>query len=183
METARDGELRAEADGLLESGLRKLLEAYGEVHVIGSYALRLMTWRDLDIHVVRTGLDRGAFFELGGQIAELLRPHRMHYRDETAVATPGLPRGFYWGVHLGDGGWKIDVWSEEPDGFAATRAFGERIAGRLTDENRGAILRIKSACWRHPEYRRGFGSTAVLEHGVADTDQFWAYLRKLGRGV
>src|SRR5205823_1225812 len=45
-------ELRDEADRLLDSGLRKILDDYGELYVIGSYALGLMVWRDLDLHIV-----------------------------------------------------------------------------------------------------------------------------------
>jgi hypothetical protein len=69
-----------------------------------------MTWRDLDIHLVREQADVRAFFALGGEIAALLAPPRMHFRDESRQRTPGLPPGFYWGVYLGDeraGAWKI----------------------------------------------------------------------------
>ena len=112
--TSGDDAIRTEADRLLESGLRALLADYGDVHVVGSYALDLMTWRDLDIHLVRERLDVPAFFTLGGEIAALLQPHRMHFRDESCVATPGLPKGLYWGIYLGNeraGAWKIDVWA------------------------------------------------------------------------
>src|SRR2546425_6786632 len=78
-----DDELRAEADRLLALGLREILADYGEVHIIGSYALRLMVWRDLDIHIVQTQIDKNSFFDLGARIASLLKPPRMHYRDET----------------------------------------------------------------------------------------------------
>jgi hypothetical protein len=179
-----DGNLRAEADRLLDSGLRSVLSGYGDVHVIGSYALCLMTWRDLDIHVVPQRLDKRAFFDLGAGIAALLKPHRMHFRDETVGATPGLPKGFYWGVYLTDepyGAWKIDVWAEEPAGFAATRAYGERIAAKLSEPNRAAILEIKAAVWSNPEYRRGFSSSdiyaAVLDHGVTDVEGFRVFLK------
>lgn len=177
-------ELRAEADRLLASGLRTVLEDYGTVNVIGSYALRLMVWRDLDIHIVQTQLERARFFELGGKIAVLLNPPRMHYRDETAARTEGLPQGLYWGVYLGDerqGAWKIDIWTTGPEGYEAVRAHGERIQERLTDANRTVILQIKSACWRHPQYRREFSSgdiySAVLDHDVANIDGFWKFLR------
>src|SRR5437762_7876552 len=112
MTAETDQELRNEADQLLDSGLRTILDEYGKVHVIGSYALQLMVWRDLDIHLVQPVLDTAGFFEMGGRIAELLKPPRMHYRDETIVATEGLPRGLYWGIYLGDernGAWKIDI--------------------------------------------------------------------------
>ena len=179
-----DEELRSEADRLLASGLQTILNDYGAVHVIGSYALHLMVWRDLDIHIVQPELDKRKFFELGGKIAALLRPQRMHYRDETTAATQGLPRGLYWGVYLGnerEGAWKIDIWTTGEEGFEAVRTHGERIRERLSDSNRTLILQIKSACWRHPQYRREFASgdiyTAVLEHGVVDIDGFWKFLK------
>ena len=185
-----DEELRSEADRLLASGLQTILNDYGAVHVIGSYALHLMVWRDLDIHIVQPDLDKKRFFELGGRIAALLNPHRMHYRDETIVATQGLPSGLYWGVYLGnerEGAWKIDIWMTDSDGFEAVRAHGERIQGRLSDSNRPLILQIKSACWRHPQYRREFSSgdiyEAVLDHGIADIDGFWKFLKDRNRAI
>ena len=179
-----DPDLRAEADRLLASGLRDILAGYGEVHVIGSYALRLMAWRDLDVHLVQEPLDRSRFFELGGAIANLLMPHRMHYRDETVGGTAGLPCGLYWGVYLGDeraGAWKVDIWASTRAAFEPIRAHGNQIAARLSGPSREAILRIKSACWRHPEYRRRFSSSdiysAVLDHGIHDVDEFWTFLQ------
>ena len=190
-------ELRAEADRLLDSGLRDLLATYGDVHVIGSYTLELMTWRDLDIHIVRDSLDRVSFFELGGRLAELLEPHRMHFRDETVGATSGLPRGLYWGIYLAKpglaaddfseaglpaeasakaGAWKIDVWASPRSEFEPVRRFGDRIRERLTPETREAILAIKAAVWSHPEYRRRFSSAdiyrAVLDEGMRRPEQF-----------
>jgi len=185
-----DEELRTEADQLLGSGLRAILNDYGDVHIIGSYGLHLMVWRDLDIHVVQPSIDRNQFFELGGRIADLLGPHRMHYRDETIVATEGLPRGLYWGVYLGDerdGAWKIDIWITDRNGFESTRVYGERISERLSDTTRPLILQIKSECWRHPQYRREFASgdiySAILDHGVVDIDGFWDFLRHRSRAV
>jgi hypothetical protein len=69
--------IRAQADELLAAGLRDTLAAYGDVHVVGSYMLRLMAWRDLDIHLVREPIDKGQFFALGGRIAGLLSPRRI----------------------------------------------------------------------------------------------------------
>jgi len=112
-------DIRTEADEILRSGLLSILDRHGAVHMVGSYVLGLMTWRDLDIHVVREDLDVRTFFALGGEIAGLMKPHRMHLRDESAVGTPGLPRGFYWGVYLGDersGAWKIDILADASAG-------------------------------------------------------------------
>jgi hypothetical protein len=178
-----DAEIRAEADRLLSRGLGDLLAAYGEVHVTGSYMLGLMTWRDLDIHLVREPLECNSFFALGGRLAALLEPHRMHYRDETVRHTPGLPRGLYWGIYLGDereGAWKIDIWASSRGDYEPVRRFVERVHARLTPDTRDTILEIKTACWRHPEYRREFSSAdvyeAVLTQGVKGAESFWSHL-------
>jgi hypothetical protein len=88
--TATDrNDIRTEADEILRSGLLSILDRHGAVHMVGSYVLGLM------------------------------KPHRMHLRDESAVGTPGLPRGFYWGVYLGDersGAWKIDILADASAG-------------------------------------------------------------------
>lgn len=125
--------LRAEADALLAGGLRDALASYGEVHVVGSYRMGLMAWRDLDIHLVPHVLDRSLFFELGRRIAELLGPRRMHYRDETGADSTALPRGLYWGVHLGDvraSGWKLDIWATGRPGLQRVESYcgGSRAA-------------------------------------------------------
>jgi hypothetical protein len=178
-------QIQAEADRILDSGLRALLAECGEVHVVGSYALRLMAWRDLDIHLVRQDLGVDTFFSLGGRIATLLHPHRMHYRNESLIQTPDLPRGLYWGVYLGDerrGAWKIDIWQTNQHEFESVRRFGDDISKRLSAATRQAILEIKDVCWAHPEYRRGFSSadiySAVLDRGVRDVPGFWADLRE-----
>jgi hypothetical protein len=175
-----DYEIRAEADRLLDSGVRAILADYGDVHIVGSYALQLMTWRDLDIHLVDDDPRVEVFFDLGGRLAALLHPHRMHFRDESTTRTPDLPCGLYWGVYLGDerrGAWKIDIWQTDAQGFESVRRFCDGIAGRLDPSSRQAILSIKSACWAHPEYRRGFTSAdvydAVLDRGVRDVAGFW----------
>jgi predicted 3-demethylubiquinone-9 3-methyltransferase (glyoxalase superfamily) len=177
--------IRTEADNILRSGLQTILGRHGDVHIVGSYALGLMTWRDLDIHVVREHLDVAAFFDLGGEIARLLKPHRMHFRDESSVGTPGLPCGYYWGVYLGDeraGAWKIDIWQTNRDAFNLVRRFEDDLSARLNDTNRAVILEIKADCWRHPQYRRGFTSAdvyaAVLDRGVRDVPGFWTDLRE-----
>jgi hypothetical protein len=180
---ALNADIHAEADAILDAGLRALLDQYGEWHIMGSYALGLMTWRDLDLHIVRPTNGLKEFFGLGGKIAVLLQPRRMHFRDETKMRTPDLPVGWYWGIYLGDeraGGWKIDLWQSGPEGFESARRFGETISSRLTEDHRAAILAIKSECWHHPQYRRRFSSadiySAVLDRGVRSLDEFWSDL-------
>ncbi|MFN2232517.1 MAG: hypothetical protein ACK2VA_22310 [Anaerolineae bacterium] len=184
---ALDEAIRAEADQILwERGLHRLLAQYGKVHPAGSYALRLMVWRDLDLYLVAPGIPVAAFFRLGRRIAELLDAPKMHYRDERVGRTPGLPRdGLYWGVYLGDeraGAWKIDLWAIDEEEHDRLQAYQDAIEERLDVEARYRILRIKSAVWTRPGYRLYYSSQdiyqAVLDCGVADEDAFGAYLRE-----
>jgi hypothetical protein len=82
-------DIRTAADDILRSGLRSILGRHGTVHMVGSYVLGLMTWHDLDIHVVREDLDVKHSLIWGGKIAGLMKPHRMHFRDEAGSICVG----------------------------------------------------------------------------------------------
>jgi hypothetical protein len=45
-----------------------------------------MTWRDLDIYLVNEEILLSDFFQLGSQIAELLTPTKMHFRNERVAS-------------------------------------------------------------------------------------------------
>jgi hypothetical protein len=181
--TTHNAELKREVDALLAGGLSDVLSEYGSFEIVGSYALGLMVWRDLDIELVAPSFDSASFFHLGGRVAELLRPTRMSYRDETVARSPNLPAGLYWGVHLGDidgEAWKIDLWSVDASHQRSTRAARDRILRDLKPRSRNTILRIKAEMWSRPGYRRTFSAKdiydAVLIDGVTDVDGFRNYM-------
>lgn len=88
--------LRREGTELLEArGLRRLLERYGTPHPVGSYALDLMVWRDLDITLEAPSITVEEFYFLGGALAELLQAPRVHYRNERITRSADLPVGLY----------------------------------------------------------------------------------------
>jgi hypothetical protein len=181
--------LRCEARTIFEDqGLYRILSAFGHVEITGSYALELMTWRDLDTYVMRDGLTVDEFFALGAQVNTALNPTKMHFRNERIGRTPGLPSGLYWGVYLGQeaGSWKIDIWAVGTDEGRSLIEHCQSIWRRLTPEARQRILEIKSACWQHPLYRKGFSGAdvyrAVLDHSVRDFTGFAAWL-EASRGI
>src|SRR5260370_19025251 len=167
-------DLQAEADELLWGrGLHSLLSKYGQVQVTGSYSLRLMTWRALDLYLVTNGIAVADFFSLGAQIADLLDPIRMSFRNELKARTEGLPKGLYWGIYLGDeraGAWKIDLWAMDSEQLTVLDEGQKGIERKLTESSRMRILEIKAQCWMKPGYRRTFSSldiyTAVLDEQV-----------------
>jgi hypothetical protein len=180
--------LRREAGELLDGrGLRAALERFGTPRVHGSYALGLMTWRDLDVYLVNDAHTEAAWFALGGALAAALEPVKMSFRNEHRARTPHLPRGLYWGVYLGDerrGAWKVDVWGVDEDEHARLSAREAALAARLAPETRAAILALKSAVWSDPEYRRSFTSRdvydAVLDHGIRTPGELRVHLARRG---
>jgi hypothetical protein len=178
--------IKKEADAILnDKGLLDLLNPFGIPHISGSYALDLMTWRDLDIYLETQDISEKDFFLLGGQVASLLSPVKMSFRNERIRKTEGLPNGLYWGIYLGNeraGDWKIDLWAVDTPECQRLIKYCSGIKEKLTPATQQVILDIKSQCWQHPEYRRSFSSTdiytAVLEKGLTDINGFMAYLKK-----
>jgi len=182
---AHDAALRAEADNLLiETGLMDLLRQRGSFRISGSHALRLMTWRDLDVYLEAPAITVTEFFTLGTRIAELLDPWKMFFTNNRARLDPKYPPGLYWGIRLGDvrkGAWKIDLWAMDSPACRLALEKCDEIAARLTPESRHVILELKSQLWRHPDYRDTITAKtiydAVLDRGVTNLDGFWAFVR------
>lgn len=167
----------------IKIGLHKLLASFAKPNISGSYALNLMTWRDLDIYLESAVVSEQKFFELGSKIHELLHPVKMSFRNELVAQTKGLPHGLYWGVYLGDeraGAWKIDIWCVAPDECKRLLNTCTAIQSKLTPAFSGRIMKIKSQCWQDRNYRKTFNSMeifdAVLFHGITDIAGFREYL-------
>lgn len=176
----QDRRLRSEADALLEDqGVLRILQQFGVPHLSGSYAMRLMTWRDLDIYLEIERSDAHSFLELGRALGDALTPRKLSFTDHLRFPpTEGLA-GLYWGIRTDDlsrGGWKIDLWGVESPVCAERVAFCESLASRIDRTARFRILRIKQAVCRLPEYRKSITSQqvyeAVLDAGVTTVDEF-----------
>jgi hypothetical protein len=184
---AQDRRLREEADRLLDRhDILAILQKFGQPHISGSYALPLMTWRDLDIYLEMPDLSRDGFFELGRRLAIAIAPRKASFTDHLNFpATENVP-GFYCGIHtdlLSRGGWKIDLWGVNAATCAERVRHAERIAAGLTAETRAAIFSIKNEVCRHPRYRDTITSQhvddAVQSGGVRTLDEFWRHVRSV----
>jgi len=177
--------IKQEADEILfNKHLFDILNSYGTPHISGSYALNLMTWRDLDIYLEVENITEKHFFELGGRICTTFNPVKMSFRNELIAKTNGLPTGLYWGTYLGNeraGAWKIDIWAVNASECQRLINYCTVIKQKLTSTTILQILDIKSQCWKDPEYRRSFNSmdiyNAVLEKNVTDMEGFKNYLK------
>lgn len=178
--------LISEADKILHDyGLLQILNKYGNPIVHGSYALNLMTWRDLDIYLETNEMNEKKFFNLGGEIAVSLKPHRMHCRNEFIGKTPNLPVGFYWAVYTTlkfPEVWKIDIWTMDSNQIRLYQKEFDDLKSKINREKRLIILMIKNHFCKHSEYRRKFNSAdiyhAVIEEGISSIKEFSEWLEK-----
>ena len=65
--------IKAEADKIFFAhGLLDILNSFGTAYITGSYALGLMTWRDLDIYLQVDNFSRQTFLSSGVKYPPLL---------------------------------------------------------------------------------------------------------------
>jgi hypothetical protein len=189
---ALDAALRAEADAMLAaSGLGVIIAEAGYIPV-GSYAMRAMTWRDLDFELYVDEVDWERHWQIGLQLARAGWGRRI-------VCSDGFRRAeqepsYYWGLRVSDPAlgclyddderiWKLDLHMSTPEHFARALAPRECWAALMTEEARAEILALKEALCHTPDYRRAILSVhlyeAVLEAGVRGMKQFedWHTLR------
>ena len=179
-----------EADQILNKfGLLKILQNYGQPYVTGSYALNLMTRRDLDINIKADDLTEPRFSMLRQDIVDAFQLQNAQYLNEFKDRHPRLPLGYYIGGStniLGAGKeWELDIWSMDSKQVRSNKKMLQKLATSLNPGHRAIILKIKTECLKNSGYQHRFFSMdiykAVLEEGITNTVDFlgWAekYLR------
>ena len=184
----RQRRLQEEAAGLLNDlDTMSLLSTVGEPVQVGSVALGLMVWRDIDLTVLCPDLSLTSIFDIGRQLTTHPRVRGVQFRNDTGHwnQDPGYPDGLFWGVeYRSDTGdtWELDIWFIHEDTRQPDMRHLETFLPRLTDETRLAILTIKDVWRRTPHYGNDVSSydcyTAVLDHGIRTVDEFQAYLNR-----
>ena len=179
----RDDELLERAAALQAEG-RDFLDRHaveprlaraGSVELVGSVVTGLMVWRDLDVCVDACDLARPEAWELVRPLVLAADRVRYEHLDE-----PDDRRHYFV---LGVDGWKLDL-SLFTDGIPPeVDAFQRELLGRLDDELRVAILRLKELWHRRPEYPEVVGGyeicSAVLA-GARTPQELDAYLEEQG---
>jgi hypothetical protein len=168
----------------------KLLSSLGSPRLLGSAALALMVWPDIDIAVSHPGITIDRVMEVMTSVYVHPRIKLIRYANEVGRFNPdslALDDRYFFMVYyhaLTGTEWKIDIsfWSsveEHPE------PFYEAIVEQLTEETQLAILRIKDIWYRLPTYRNQIYSVdiydAVLSHGVRTPTEFDAYLVRHGK--
>lgn len=182
---ARQSALQREADEVAaDLDLGRLLTEAGEPVRVGSSALGLMTWRDLDLTVVCPSLSVEQVAGLAARLAAHPRVREVVFRNDTGSwnVDPAYPDGLYVGLRYATAAaevWKVDVWFvDEPDRQPDLEHV-QTLRPRLTDATRAAILAIKDVWATREGYRSLDVYTAVLDAGVQTADEFDVWRRRL----
>ena len=177
--------IEAEANRLLyEYGILEIMTKYGIPFVTGSYALGLMTRRDLDINIETEKIAEEKFIRMGGKIAATVKAWRITYMNEFLYRHPRLPLGLYLGVQTsildGQKEWNIDIWALNADYAHQNKRFINDLQTSIDDTKRQLILEIKYKSNQHPGYQRTFFSTdiynAVIYNGIKTTEEFFSFV-------
>ncbi|MFA4954246.1 MAG: hypothetical protein WC641_02965 [Patescibacteria group bacterium] len=184
--------LQKEASEILDKlGLLDFLSKFGNAKIIGSVALGLMTWRDIDMDLAVDELKEDDYFRTVQYLFNkpevkklLLADNRI--RTEQIIAQ-GIPESMYLGIFVrgeGESEWKIDLRFVK-DSLVRAEKYIDGIKSRLNDENREIILNIKNTICTHPKYinKEIFGVdiyNSVLDGGVKNLADFIKYLANKG---
>jgi hypothetical protein len=163
---------------LISSKLPQILEKYGLIRFVGSYAALLMMHGDIDIHILREKeFSKQETLDMFNDIVASTKFNSYYIGDwNDSNVHPEFPYGYYIGLktRIGDIKWKIDIWflsNAEQERFDKENMDITKLT--LTDEQREAILSFK-------KYRQENGIKIsgqeiyemVINKGVTKLDDF-----------
>ncbi len=181
-------ELQQQAFGILKAiNLVQYLSKYGQPRIVGSVALGLMTWRDIDIDLEVEGDQKEEdFWDTAKYLLALEKVTLITLVDNRQLIEKNRPPSMYIGGRyhaVDESKWKIDIRfvSEQ---HAIAQKYINTISSKLTEDRRKAILRIKNVVAQDPRYRKEISSVdiyeAVIDNGVIDFDGFKEQLLESG---
>jgi hypothetical protein len=185
--------LQGQARKLIDDlNLLGILRVAGEPRIVGSFALGLMVWPDVDLEIhtqYEPEIERAInIFSRLVLETDTKKINLADDRDRVPSATQ-TPRGIYLGPDITHDGilWQVDIWMIDAKQARERRELVERIEAGLDAENRSAILQIKQIVAASDTYHRGISSVdiylAVLDEGVRNIDEFIEYLARTNRSL
>jgi len=176
----KQDKLQAQAHEVLQdTKLLAILKEFGKPVIVGSVALGLMVWRDIDLDVeVDNKFSADDLLKIAKRAFSHGKIKDIRIIDNTTPFEKNRPKSYYLGIYYQEKGqekWKVDIrFVKAEDSYA--KDYLKEISSKLTPEKIEAILEIKQAVYQHPEYGKKFSSVdiyeAVLEKGIKSPDEF-----------
>ncbi|MBP1989382.1 hypothetical protein [Paenibacillus eucommiae] len=183
---ARQDDLQIEARAVGEElKIDDLLSSAGDPVRVGSAALGLMVWRDLDITVVCSKLDIDVVVQIASELMVRKGVRELKFLNDSGVwnTDSSYPDGLYLGLKyraLSGMDWKLDIWFVDEPEKQPDLMHVRTMPDRLTPELRESILRIKDIWATRAEYGKEVKSydiyMAVLDDNVRTPVQFQEWL-------
>ncbi len=177
--------MKEQADKLLyDLGLFDELKKYGTPQIIGSYAMNVMAWNDLDIDVTNEDMDIEKLYSLTSVILKKYKP--IWYEAKQELTSEGKQVWFHGfeTMILGDL-WNIDIWFFDKSTISNAESFCDNVKKQIDlDENkRNTIIQIKKGLiekelYSFEKYTSMDVYKAVLEDGISSLDEFLIRCKK-----
>lgn len=180
--------LQKEANAVLTKlRLPGRLSVIGRPIQVGSSALGLMTWRDLDITVICAELDLKKVAKICSDLIGLEGVHHLRFKNDAGDWNQDVttyPDGLYVSLTYqldADKEWNIDIWFiDEPERQPDLQHI-KTLPSLLNPINREVILSIKQAWCQKPEYRKTVSGyliyDAVLHQGISSLEAFNEWIK------
>lgn len=136
--------VKLEAQDILgQTQLLDFLKEFGEVKIIGSYALDIMVARDIDIYVINKDFTKESVVDIYQQLIFKNDFKGYIFYDYVNRTKDIFPTGYYVGLkhRFFDKKWKVDIWFlNEPD----KKSFDmmEKLEN-ISEEKRELVLELK----------------------------------------
>lgn len=166
------------ADKLLyDFGLLDELNNYGTPYIVGSYAMDLMAWNDLDIYVSNESMSTEKLYELTSFIHKTFHPVWYEAKKDVIDGNTVWFHGFETEI-LGKL-CNVDIWFFDSDTITKALDFGKKIKQKLlaNPELKEVVINIKQSLIANEQY--GFDKflsmdvyTAVFEDNVRSYKEF-----------
>jgi hypothetical protein len=182
-------DLQLEAEEVVEElKLDDLLTTAGKPVRVGSSALGLMAWRDIDITVICSKLNVDDVAQIASNVIAHRGVQELRFLNDSGRFRADLhyPDGLYLGVRytsLKGMDWNLDIWFVDEPEKQPDLKHVKTMPDRLTPELRKSILQIKSIWATHDEYGKKVKSydiyKAVLDDRVRTPNQFDEWMEKM----
>lgn len=166
------------ADKLLyDFGLMDELNSYGTPYIVGSYAMDLMAWNDVDIYVSNEYMSTEKLYGLTSFILDTFHPVWYEAKKDVVNGKTSWFHGFETEI-LGKL-WNVDIWFFDSETITNCIEFCNEIKAQADSDKAKitAAIDIKQALLENEQY--GFGKytsmdvyKAVFEMGITRYDEF-----------
>ncbi|QVK17483.1 hypothetical protein KHQ81_11570 [Mycoplasmatota bacterium] len=174
--------LKKEANIFYNPLLKSILNPYGKVIITGSYALDLMTWRDLDIFLEVENIKQSDIYDISCRIFKAYKPIWFETKD-TFLDESGCPKGYFIGFEskiINNKLWNVDIWFTSNEYIENHLTYIEHLKKKITPKNKQLILMLKRLLIKEGYYGSQIFSVdiyqSVLEDQVSTLEEFKQWL-------